>query len=121
MLVAEPWPARLRGLVLSVDRSAWGVGAALAGVLVTFVVTKWGWRASYVLPVLVARLAVSVRLLCPESPYWVRTQDRKQRIRERQSAGFALDEGDRQWIVKTEQPGWRRAIVTALWGDAGSD
>jgi MFS transporter, putative metabolite:H+ symporter len=27
MLVAETWPARLRGLVLSVDRSAWGIGA----------------------------------------------------------------------------------------------
>ena len=26
MLVAETWPARLRGLVLSVDRSAWGIG-----------------------------------------------------------------------------------------------
>ena len=102
MLVAETWPARLRGLVLSVDRSAWGIGAALAGVLVTFVVTEGGWRAAYLLPVLVALLAVYVRLLCPESPYWVRTQDRKQRIRERQSAGFALDEDDRQWIAKTE-------------------
>jgi hypothetical protein len=39
--------------------------------------------------------------LCPESPYWVRTQDRKQRIRERQSAGFALDEGDRQCSGKS--------------------
>src|SRR6201993_5345898 len=42
MLVAETWPARLRGLVLSVDRSGWGIGAALAGVLVTFIVTEWG-------------------------------------------------------------------------------
>src|SRR6202048_4823225 len=31
MLVAETWPARLRGLVLSADRSAWGGGAGLAG------------------------------------------------------------------------------------------
>src|ERR1019366_5125647 len=31
MLVAETWPARLRGLVISCDRSTWGVGAALAG------------------------------------------------------------------------------------------
>jgi MFS family permease len=114
MLVAETWPARLRGLVLSVDRSAWGVGAALAGVLVTFVVTEWGWRAAYLLPVTVALLAVYVRLLCPESPYWVRTQDRKQRIHERRSAGFALDEGDRQWITKTEQPGWRQLFLPDL-------
>ena len=42
MLVAETWPARLRGLVLSFDRSAWGVGAALAGTIVTFVVTDLG-------------------------------------------------------------------------------
>ena len=51
MLVAETWPARLRGLVLSVDRYAWGIDAALAGVLVTFVVTKSGWRAAYPIPV----------------------------------------------------------------------
>ncbi|HEX3450219.1 MAG TPA: MFS transporter, partial [Isosphaeraceae bacterium] len=114
MLVVETWPARLRGVVVSVDRSAWGVGAALAGSLVTFVVTEWGWRAAYVLPVAVALLAVYVRLLCPESPYWVRTQDRKHRIRERQSAGFALDEGDRQWIVKTEQPSWRQLFLPDL-------
>jgi MFS family permease len=114
MLVAETWPARLRGLVLSVNRSAWGIGAALAGVLVTFVVTEWGWRAAYVLPVLVALLAVYVRLLCPESPYWVRTQDRKQRIRERRTAGFALDGDDRQWIAKTEQPGWRQLLLPDL-------
>jgi len=34
MLVAETWPARLRGFVLSVDRSAWGIGAALAGLII---------------------------------------------------------------------------------------
>ncbi len=48
MLVAETWPARLRGLVLSVDRC------------------------------------------------------------------FALDEGDRQWIAKTEQPGWRQLFLPDL-------
>jgi hypothetical protein len=44
----------------------------------------------------------------------VRTQDRKQRIRERQSAGFALDEDDRQWIAKTEQPSWRQLFLPDL-------
>ena len=105
MLVAETWPARLRGFVLSVDRSAWGLGAALAGVIVTFVVTEWGWRAAYVLPMGVALLAVYVRLMCPESPYWVRTQDRKQRINERLKAGHALTVEDREWIDKTRKPG----------------
>ena len=105
MLVAETWPARLRGLVLSVDRSTWGIGAALAGIIVTFVVTEWGWRAAYVMPAVVALLAIYVRLLCPESPYWVRTQDRKQRIRERMSAGHVLNAEDREWIGKTTKPG----------------
>lgn len=105
MLVAETWPARLRGLVLSVDRSAWGLGAALAGVIVTFVVTEWGWRAAYVLPVGVAFLAVYVRMMCPESPYWVRTQDRKQRINERVAAGHGLTVEDQEWIDKTRKPG----------------
>ena len=80
MLVAETWPARLRGLVLSFDRSAWGIGAALAGTIVTFVVTDLGLAGGLRAARVVAFLAVYVRLLCPESPYWVRTQDRKHRI-----------------------------------------
>jgi MFS family permease len=114
MLVAETWPARLRGRVLSVDRSTWGLGAALAGTIATFVVTEWGWRAAFVLPAVVALLAVYVRLLCPESPYWVRTQDRKERIRERQAGGFALSDDDRAWLAKTEQPGWRQLFLPDL-------
>src|SRR5690349_17365154 len=111
MLVAETWPARLRGLVLSFDRSAWGVGAALAGTIVTFVVTIWGWRSAFVLPVAIALLAIYVRLMCPESPYWVRTQDRKQRIAEQRDAGLPLSEDDRQWSAKTQQPGWRQLFL----------
>jgi MFS family permease len=94
MLVAETWPARLRGLVLSVDRSAWGIGAALAGTIVTFIVTLWGWRAAFVLPAAI-----------------VRTQDRKQRIKERLDAGFALDDADREWIAKAQKPGWRQLFL----------
>jgi len=114
MLVAETWPARLRGLVLSVDRSAWGIGAALAGTIVTFVVTVWGWRAAFLLPVVVAFLAVYVRLLCPESPYWVRTQDRKQRIRQRVAADLALSNDDQAWINKADKPGWRQLFLPDL-------
>lgn len=114
MLVAETWPARLRGLVLSVDRSAWGIGAALAGTIVTFVVTVWGWRAAFLLPVVVALLAVYVRLMCPELPYWVRTQDRRQRIGERLRAGHALSTDDQAWIDKADKPGWRQLFLPDL-------
>ncbi len=114
MLVAETWPARLRGLVLSVNRSAWGIGAALAGTIVTFVVTVWGWRAAFLLPVVVAVLAVYVRLLCPESPYWVRTQDRRQRIQERLATGHALSTDDQAWIDKAGKSGWRQLFLPDL-------
>lgn len=114
MLVVETWPARLRGLVVSVDRSAWSLGAALAGALTTFVVTAWGWRSAFVVPAVIASLAIYVRLMCPESPYWVRTQDRKQRIQDRMTAGFALDEDDQQWIAKTDKPGIRQLFLPDL-------
>jgi MFS family permease len=114
MLVAETWPARLRGLVLSFDRSAWGIGAALAGTIVTFVVTIWGWRAAFILPVMIALLAIYVRLMCPESPYWVRTQDRKRRINERIAANLTLSEDDQAWIAKTQRPGWRQLFLPDL-------
>jgi MFS family permease len=114
MLVAETWPARLRGVVLSFDRSAWGVGAALAGVIVTFVVTVWGWRAAFVLPMVIAFLAIYVRLLCPESPYWVRTQDRKRRIGECLSAKLPISQDDLEWIAKTKRPAWRQLFLPDL-------
>src|SRR5262249_12901121 len=114
MLVAETWPARLRGMVLSFDRSAWGIGAALAGTIATFIVTGWGWRAAFVVPTVIALLAIYVRLLCPESPYWVRTQDRKRRIRESISANQPLSETDRDWIDKTDRPGWRQLFLPDL-------
>jgi MFS transporter, putative metabolite:H+ symporter len=117
MLVAETWPARLRGLVLSVDRSAWGVGAALAGTIVTFGVTVWGWRAAFLMPVVVAFLAVYVRLMCPESPYWVRTQDRRRRIQERVATDLTLTADDQAWIAKADKPGWRQLFLPDLLGN----
>ncbi|HEY0423009.1 MAG TPA: MFS transporter, partial [Rhodopila sp.] len=42
MLVAETWPARLRGRVISADRSTWGIGAALAGGIAAYIVENFG-------------------------------------------------------------------------------
>src|SRR3546814_17633203 len=108
MLVAETWPARLRGTIICADRSAWGIGAALAGTITAVVVGTWGWRAAFILPAVVALLAVYVRLLCPESPYWVRQMDRKQRIREPQAAGKPLPAEDSTWIDQGIGNGARR-------------
>src|SRR3546814_9327338 len=97
MLVAETWPARLRGTIICADRSAWGIGAALAGTITAVVVGTWGWHAAFILPAEVALLAAHVRLLCPESPYWVRTMDRKQRIRAPPAAGKPPHAADSAW------------------------
>jgi len=105
MLVAETWPARLRGVIICADRSAWGVGAALAGTITAVVVAQWGWRAAFILPAVVALLAVYVRLLCPESPYWVRTMDRKQRIKAARTAGQPVSEDDQRWFDKADKVG----------------
>ena len=61
MLVAETWPASMRGRVIGINRGTWCFGAALAGAVATFVMTEWGWRIACVIPAVVALLAG----LCP--------------------------------------------------------
>ncbi len=103
MLVAETWPARLRGRVISINRGTWCFGASMAGVIVTVVAAQWGWRAACIVPAVVALLAVYVRARCPESPYWVRLQDRKRRIHEAQAAGAPLGLADQEWREKADK------------------
>ncbi len=100
MLVAETWPARLRGRVISINRGTWCLGASLAGGIATFVAATWGWRAACIVPAAIAMLAVYVRARCPESPYWVRLQDRKRRIAEARAHGTPLAGEDRAWVAK---------------------
>ena len=101
LLVAETWPARLRGRVIGINRGTWCFGAALAGVIATWVIADFGWRIAFVVPAVVALIAIYVRTKCPESPYWVRLQDRKRRIAEAQARGQLLSREDREWIAKT--------------------
>ena len=62
MLVAETWPARMRGFVVSANRSTWGVGAALAGGISAYIVEQYGWRAAFVPPGIIALIAIYVRM-----------------------------------------------------------
>jgi MFS family permease len=100
MLVAETWPARLRGRVIGINRGTWCFGAALAGAIAAFVIARWGWRVACIVPAVVGLLAVYVRLRVPESPYWVRLQDRRHRIREAQQKGRPLLPDDQVWLDK---------------------
>ena len=67
MLVAETWPARLRGRVISITRSAWCLGASLAGAITGLVAANFGWRVAVMVPGVIALLAIYVRSTCPES------------------------------------------------------
>jgi MFS transporter, putative metabolite:H+ symporter len=115
MLVAETWPARMRARILCTNRAAWGVGAALAGTITAVVVGEWGWRAAFVLPAVVALLAVYVRFLCPESPYWVRTTDCRRRIRAELASGRAISAEDRAWFDKADKVGVRQLFLPDMW------
>ncbi len=114
MLVAETWPARLRGRVISADRSTWGIGAALAGGIAMFIVERWGWRMAFIPPAVIALIAIYVRMMCPESPYWVRTMDRKNRLRADLAAGRKLSAEDDAWFNKADQVGIRQLFMPDL-------
>src|ERR1700712_1363111 len=114
MLVAETGPARLRGRVISADRSTWGIGAALAGGIAAYIVENFGWRAAFLPPAAIALIAIYVRLKCPESPYWVRTQDRKNRLKERLARGQILGAEDQAWFGKADKVGIRQLFMLDL-------
>lgn len=111
MLVTETWPARLRGRVISINRATWCFGVALAGGITGIVAAIWGWRVAVTVPGVIALLAIYVRATCPESPYWVRAQDRKRRIAEALSAGGALNEDDRAWYAKVGRVSIRQVFM----------
>ncbi|HET6183632.1 MAG TPA: MFS transporter [Acetobacteraceae bacterium] len=111
MLVAETWPAALRGRVIGINRGTWCFGASLAGVIGAVVIAEWGWRAACLVPAVIALLAVYVRVKCPESPYWVRTQDRKQRIAEARARGVPLLAEDAAWMAKAEKVPLRQIFL----------
>ncbi|MGN1285060.1 MAG: MFS transporter [Bradyrhizobium sp.] len=105
MLVAETWPARLRGRVISITRSAWCLGATLAGAITGLVAANFGWRIAVMVPGAIALLAIYIRSTCPESPYWVRAQDRKRRISETLARGSTVSDDDRNWFTKAKSVG----------------
>jgi MFS family permease len=111
LLVVETWPARLRGRVININRATWCFGVSLAGVISGVAAAFWGWRLAVMLPAVIALLAIYVRATCPESPYWVRAQDRKRRIAETLSASRAVNEDDRAWYAKAGSVGIRQVFM----------
>ena len=111
MLVAETWPARLRGRVIGINRGTWCFGAAAAGAIATWIIAVYGWRIAVAVPAVVALIAVYVRAKCPESPYWVRMQDRKQRIKAAQAREEMLSAEDQAWVTKAARVPLRQLFL----------
>ena len=111
ILMVETWPARLRGLLVSWVRSSYVVGISLTGVVVTFVAAKYGWRWAYVVPAVFAVIAIYVRFLCPETPYWVRTKDRKSRIEQALASGAPVGDLDLAWNRKADKVSVRQLFL----------
>ncbi|MGF6311280.1 MFS family permease [Bradyrhizobium sp. i1.8.4] len=111
MLVAETWPARLRGRVISITRSAWCLGATLAGAITGLVAADFGWRIAVMVPGVIALLAIYIRSTCPESPYWVRAQDRKRRISDTLARGGTVSDEDGAWFGKAKSVGIRQVFM----------
>jgi len=89
-LTAETWPAKYRSKILSFCRSLYGFGVALAGVIGTYIIAPHGWRWGFGITAVLALIALGFRMLCPESPHWVRTRDRQTRVRAQVRAGQQL-------------------------------
>ncbi len=114
MLVAETWPAKLRGRVISASRATWCLGASLAGGITGAFATNFGWRTAVIVPGVIALLALYVRATCPESPYWVRAQDRKQRIKATLERGGKLSADDEAWYSKAGSIGVRQVFMADI-------
>jgi MFS family permease len=114
MLVAETWPAKLRGRVISASRATWCLGASLAGGITGAFATTYGWRTAVIVPGVIALLALYVRATCPESPYWVRAQDRKKRIKDTLERGGKLSGDDEAWYSKAGSIGVRQVFMADI-------
>jgi MFS family permease len=91
--------------VISINRATWCFGVSLAGGISGIAAAFWGWRTAVMVPAVIALLAIYIRATCPESPYWVRVQNRKRRIAETLSTGDAVNEDDRAWYAKAGRVG----------------
>jgi MFS family permease len=74
-LVAETWPARLRGRALGFMQSSWAIGFAAAAVVVGVVLPRWGWRATFFVGLLPALFTLWVRRSVEEPAVWKARRD----------------------------------------------
>jgi MFS family permease len=69
-LVAETWPAYLRGRVLGIVQSSWALGYALAALAAAILLRGGNWRLLFFVGVLPAVLTFWIRRGVPEPAIW---------------------------------------------------
>lgn len=74
VLVAESVPSERRGQALGWVQAGWAVGYALAALLSTWILPRWGFRALFWVGASPALLALWVRWRIAEPPAWQATQ-----------------------------------------------
>jgi MFS family permease len=71
-LVAETWPAALRGRALGIVQSSWAVGYALSAVVAGLILAHGSWRWVFFAGILPAGVVLWIRHSVPEPPLWER-------------------------------------------------
>src|SRR5450631_1705763 len=69
-LVAETWPAALRGRALGIVQSSWAVGYALAAVAAGIILAHTNWRWVFFIGILPAGVVFWIQRSVPEPPVW---------------------------------------------------
>lgn len=74
VLVAESVPPERRGVAIGWVQAGWAVGYALAALLSTWILPRWGFRALFWVGASPALLAVWIRARVPEPDAWQASQ-----------------------------------------------
>ncbi len=76
-LVAESVSPARRGQALGLVQSGWALGYALAALLSSWILPRWGWRALFWVGASPALLALWIRLRVPEPAAWQALRHRR--------------------------------------------
>lgn len=73
-LVAETWPASLRGRALGIVQSSWAVGYALSAVVAGLILAHASWRWVFFAGILPAAVVLWIQRSVAEPPLWERAR-----------------------------------------------
>jgi MFS family permease len=74
-LVAETWPAALRGRALGIVQSSWAVGYALSALVAGIILAHFSWRYAFFAGILPAIAVLWIRREVPEPEVFLRARE----------------------------------------------